>query len=179
MRRSRTRAFTRDRWFESAFLQRRVGCELPSNQGIFENYRMEFEKLQRQKQTPGIWVCLTTAEGALHRLRQERSIQSAVRCSSVRAATGSAWHRAPLRGVPGQPYRCRLPDGRELAIPRAGAVRLTYPRAALCLIATYRLAQKRESRVGSNGDPSSDASSKPEWGGTHGAGLRYRRSAIS
>jgi hypothetical protein len=39
--------------FESFSLQRRVGCELPSNQGIFENYRMEFEKLQRQKQTPG------------------------------------------------------------------------------------------------------------------------------
>ena len=39
--------------FESGLLQRRVGCELPSNQGIFENYRMEFEKLQRQKQTPG------------------------------------------------------------------------------------------------------------------------------
>jgi hypothetical protein len=47
----------------------------------------------------------------------------------------------------------------------------------LCLIATYRLAQKRESRVGSTGDPSSDASAKPEWGGAHGAGLRCRRSA--
>jgi hypothetical protein len=39
--------------------------------------------------------------------------------------------------------------------------------------------QKRESRVGSIGDPSSDASAKPEWGDTHGAGLRYRRSAGS
>ena len=37
-------------------------------------------------------------------------------------------------------------------------------RAALCLISTYRLAQKRESRVGSTGDPSSDASAKTGMG---------------
>src|SRR5437667_4402696 len=37
------------------------------------------------------------AEGALHRLRREGSVQSALRGSQVRAAAERAWHCAPLR----------------------------------------------------------------------------------
>src|SRR5439155_27376825 len=64
------------------------------------------------------------AEGALHRLRREGSVQSALRCPQVRATAERVWHCAPLRGVPRQPYWRRLPDGRELAVSRPGAVRL-------------------------------------------------------
>src|ERR1700731_3700455 len=72
------------------------------------------------------------AEGALHRLRREGSVQLALRSPQVRAAAERAWHRASLRGVPRQPYRGRLSDGRELAFSRPGAIRLNVdgPRAA-------------------------------------------------
>src|SRR5271165_486696 len=42
------------------------------------------------------------------------------------ALSSAAWHSASLRGVPRQPYRCRLPAGRELTFSRAGAVRLMH-----------------------------------------------------
>ncbi len=51
------------------------------------------------------------AKGALHRLRHKRPVQSALWRSPVCAAAKSARHCASLRGVPRQPYQCRLPDG--------------------------------------------------------------------
>src|SRR5208282_1244182 len=47
------------------------------------------------------------AEGALHRLRRERSVQSALRCPPVRTTAERARHCASLRGVPQQPFRYR------------------------------------------------------------------------
>ena len=60
----------------------------------------------------------------------------------------------------------------------AQSVRLTYPRRFVPHL-KYRLAQKLESHLGSTGNPNSDALANREGGGTHGAGLRYRRSAGS
>jgi len=65
---------------------------------------------------------LRRAESALHRLRREGSVHPALRSPQVHSAAERAWYRASLRGVPRQPYRCRLPDGRQLAFSRAGAV---------------------------------------------------------
>src|SRR5947207_13036406 len=44
------------------------------------------------------------------------------RRASICAAAERTGHSAPLRGVPGQPYRRRLPDGREPTFSRGGAV---------------------------------------------------------
>jgi hypothetical protein len=56
--------------------------------------------------------------------RAALTFQSALRCPPVRAAAERARDRASLRGISRQPHRCRLPDGRELALSRAGAVGL-------------------------------------------------------
>ena len=58
------------------------------------------------------------AEGALYRLRRVGPVQSALRRPQAGAPAERARNCASLRGVPRQPQRRRLPDGREPAFSR-------------------------------------------------------------
>src|SRR5207302_1366279 len=83
------------------------------------------------------------AEGALHRLRREGSVQSALRRPPVCAAAERARHCASLRGVPRQPYRRRLPDGREPAFPRPRPVGLMSVKALASGDASLTVEERR------------------------------------
>ena len=103
------------------------GFRLPYNLETGERIEARWNAVAGTRPDPSGRASRQGAEVAarhLHRLRRDRPVLHPLRHPHPVEAARASRHRPHVRGVRRQPLRHRLPDGRQPAIPRRGAVGL-------------------------------------------------------